>query len=208
MAAPKTGSRRIVVDGIAYRWRIRRRATYDQMCFGIGTLHISVELDEKPGTVLVLDTRRPHPADLSTSRVIPVRPNDVATWVRQALQAGWRPAKPGPQFRMDSWAHQHRDELLGCGVPAVVFEREYNWRHFLRYGYFKPYDAAEPIIHVERMRQSKAERLRAFLESQHDDCYPASTALDRLRSRLSGGWQEETQFEEPEQPSQKTQVPS
>jgi hypothetical protein len=93
-------------------------------------------------------------------------------------------------------------------LRSGVLEHEYNWRHFLRYGYFKPYDAAEPIIHVERMRQCKAERLRAFLERQHDDRYPASTALDRLRSRLSGGRQEETRYEESEQPGQETRVPS
>ena len=49
MATRKIGSRRIVVDGIAYRWRIRKRATYSQADYGHGKLHVAVELAERPG---------------------------------------------------------------------------------------------------------------------------------------------------------------
>lgn len=98
MAARKTGSRRLVVDGVAYRWRIRRRATYSQADYGVGTLHVAVESTEQPGTVLVLHPARPHPAHWSTGRVDPVRPSDVAGWVREALAAGWVPSRLGPQF--------------------------------------------------------------------------------------------------------------
>jgi hypothetical protein len=98
MAAPKTGSRRIVVDDIAYRWRIRRRATVMQADYGCGKLHVSVELFRRPGAVLVLHTDRPHPADWGTGEVVPVCPVDIAEWVRLAVQAGWAPAVPGPQF--------------------------------------------------------------------------------------------------------------
>lgn len=98
MATRKTGSRRLVVDEVAYRWRIRRRATYSQADYGHGTLHVAVELAERPGAVLVLYTDRPHPADWGTTRVVPVRPSDVAGWVRAALAAGWVPSQPGPQF--------------------------------------------------------------------------------------------------------------
>jgi hypothetical protein len=98
MAAPKSGSRRIVVDNVVYRWRIRRRATYLQSDYGSGKLHVSVELFARSGAVLVLHSDRPHPADWSTERVEPVCPADVAAWIRLALQIGWEPTVSGPQF--------------------------------------------------------------------------------------------------------------
>jgi hypothetical protein len=102
MAMPKTGSRRIVVDGVAYRWRVRHRAhpfaprTWD------GRIHVSVELAAEPGSVLVVFTGHQHSRDIDTypPGVAPVRPAHVATWVRQALAAGWQPSEPGPQFHV------------------------------------------------------------------------------------------------------------
>jgi hypothetical protein len=98
VATRKTGSRRLTVDGVTYRWRIRKRETYSQADYGSGKLHVAVELAEDPGTVLVLYTDRPHPADWGTEQVVPVRPSDVAGWVREALAAGWLPSVSGPQF--------------------------------------------------------------------------------------------------------------
>jgi len=83
---------------VTYRWRIRKRATYSQADYGCGKLHVAVELAEQSGTVLVLYTDRPHPADWGTGKVVPVRPSDVACWVREALAAGWLPSQQGPQF--------------------------------------------------------------------------------------------------------------
>ena len=98
VATRKTGSRRLVVDGTTYRWRIRRRATNSQADYGCDTLHVAVELAERPGAVLVLYTDHAHPADWGTQLVVPVRPSDVAGWVRAALAAGWMPSRAGPQF--------------------------------------------------------------------------------------------------------------
>ena len=99
MATRRTGSRRLVVDGVAYRWRIRKRATYSQTDYGSSTLHIAVELAEQSGTVLVLYTDLLHPAGWGgTRQVVQIRPSDVTDWVRQALIAGWIPSLPGPQF--------------------------------------------------------------------------------------------------------------
>lgn len=98
MAIRKTGSRRLVVDGVTYRWRVRKRATYSQADYGSGVLHVAVELFEQPGAVLVLYTDRPHPADWGTKQVVPVCPSDVALWVREAVSVGWVPSQSGPQF--------------------------------------------------------------------------------------------------------------
>lgn len=100
MATRKTGSRRLVIDGRAFRWRIRRRATYFQMDYGDGTLHVAVNLEKDSGALLVLYTDRPHPKDCIPKPIFPVRPSDVAEWVRQAIRLGWDPSKPGPQLNV------------------------------------------------------------------------------------------------------------
>ena len=98
MATRKAGSRRIVVDGVAYRWRIRRRATFFQTDYGIGRLHVAVQLAGDPKSVFVLRTDRPHPADYSTREVVPVLPSDIADWIRKAIHLGWSPSENGPTF--------------------------------------------------------------------------------------------------------------
>ena len=99
MATRKAGSRRLVVDGRVYRWRIRRRATRCDTDYGNGTLHVAVQLNEDPGALLLLITDRPHPKDCVPKPIVPVRPSDVAGWIREAIHVGWAPATPGPQFR-------------------------------------------------------------------------------------------------------------
>jgi hypothetical protein len=98
VATRKTGSRPIVVDGTRYRWRIRRRATFLQSDYGFGNLHVAVQLDKEPATVLVLETDRRHPADIGSRPIVPVRPADIEDWVRQAINLGWCPNSPGPTF--------------------------------------------------------------------------------------------------------------
>ena len=97
MAFPKAGSRTISVDGAAYCWRIRRKATHRQADYGSGRLHVAIQLAAEPGTTLVLFTDRPHPSDWATTRVIPITPSDIAVWVRKAIKLGWRPAARGAQ---------------------------------------------------------------------------------------------------------------
>ena len=109
MAMRRTGSRLLVVDGVTYRWRIRRRSTHGQSCYGSGTVNVAVELAEGSGTTLVLFTDRPHPADWGTKQVVAVSPSDVAVWVREALTAGWSPPNPGPQFAYRPVSLPHPD---------------------------------------------------------------------------------------------------
>lgn len=97
MAFPKVGSRGITVGGVAYRWRIRRKATHSQADYGVGRLHVGVQLAAGAGTTLVLFTDRPHPSDWATTRVTPILPADVAAWIRKAIELGWRPAARGAQ---------------------------------------------------------------------------------------------------------------
>lgn len=102
MAMPKTGSRQITVDGVAYRWRVRHRAHPFTTLNWDGRIHVSVELAEEPGSVLVVFTGHQHSRDIDTypPGVAPVLPSNVAEWIRRSLAAGWQPAEPGPQFHV------------------------------------------------------------------------------------------------------------
>ncbi|MEG3970629.1 hypothetical protein QUA00_23850 [Microcoleus sp. T2B6] len=98
MSIPKKGTRKIIVDGEPFIWLIRRQATYTQeYC---GNLHVAIEHAQKPGSVLVIITDRPHPQCWRTNEVRPVTPCDAAQWIRQAVQLGWQPQLPGITFEV------------------------------------------------------------------------------------------------------------
>ncbi len=95
MALVRKGSRRIVVDGTAYRWRLRRRPTYSQG-LAWSPCTFAVEHADAPGTTLVVTTNQPHPSNWVGREAKPVLPADVAEAIELALRAGWAPAAPGP----------------------------------------------------------------------------------------------------------------
>lgn len=103
MALVRKGSRRIVVDGTAYRWRLRGRPTYFQgMAWSPCTF--AVEHAETPGSVLVVTTNQPHTSNWIGREAEPVLPPDVAATIRLALRGGWAPATPGSAFHIDETA--------------------------------------------------------------------------------------------------------
>jgi hypothetical protein len=127
MARRQIGSRQLVVDGLAYRWRIRHRATYGQTDYGCGTLHVAVQREEDPGAVLVLYTNRPHLKDCIPRPAAPVLPSDVAGWIRQAIRAGWEPSRRGPQFHawvVGSSVETDRQKALKARVASRL-QREH-----------------------------------------------------------------------------------
>jgi hypothetical protein len=80
MALPRKGSRRIVVEGVAYRW------------FG-STAALTAHHEEQPGSMLIVPLGR-------TWIAPPPLPSEVADLIRQALRQGWRPTEIGPPFRL------------------------------------------------------------------------------------------------------------
>ncbi|MGW8333127.1 hypothetical protein ACWGLE_35155 [Streptomyces sp. NPDC055897] len=100
MALVKKGSRRITVDGVAYRWRVRGRPTY---AHGLGwrPLAYAVEQAETSGTTLVVTTNQPHPGNWFEIPARPVLPAEVADTIRMARATGWTPEKPGSPFLLD-----------------------------------------------------------------------------------------------------------
>ncbi len=97
MAIAKRGSRRIVVDGQVYRWRLQKRPTPDQRS-GRTPLLLAVASEEGDGAKLVLRLHRHHPRNAVGLRSHAVTPGQVAQYIRQGLAAGWQPQEPGRPF--------------------------------------------------------------------------------------------------------------
>lgn len=100
MAISKKGSRSIVVNDINYHWLVRRKATYSQEIFGTPRLNVAIACTDPNGSTLVVHTDRPHSKNIETkvSEIIPITPKDIATWIASAIELGWEPRVPGPQF--------------------------------------------------------------------------------------------------------------
>ncbi|MBL1116179.1 hypothetical protein JK364_27835 [Streptomyces sp. 110] len=100
MALVRKGARRIIVDGTAYRWRLRRRPTY---CQGLAwsPCTFAVEHADVPGTTLVVTTDQPHPSNWLGREAKPVLPSDVSQIIQLALREGWTPTAPGSPIHLD-----------------------------------------------------------------------------------------------------------
>jgi hypothetical protein len=94
------GSRLITVGGTVYRWRLRRRATYNQLR-GDTPLTLAVQIADGGGRVLTVAVPDvSHPASLFASSSLIVRPALVAAVIRIALGRGWQPDVSGTSFRL------------------------------------------------------------------------------------------------------------
>ncbi|MGW4102576.1 hypothetical protein [Streptomyces sp. NPDC004976] len=100
MALGRKGARSIVVDGTAYRWRLRRRPTYFQG-LAWSPCTFAVEHADAPGTTLVVTTDQPHLNNWIGREAEPVLPSDVAQAIQRALREGWTPTIPGSPFHLD-----------------------------------------------------------------------------------------------------------
>jgi hypothetical protein len=99
MAIRKTGSRRIIVDGVAYLWRVRPRPTYSQ-ANAWGPLSVCVQLAKNPGSVLVVNLTVPRPDNWLHSTSTRVTPGKMESLIRSGLAAGWHPERAGRQFAL------------------------------------------------------------------------------------------------------------
>ena len=98
MALVKKGSRRIVVDGIEYRWRMSRKhwcCDYDG-----STLSYMAEDATCPGTTLVVETGRPDSLNPGMVPAELVLPREVAAGIRAARSKGWTPSSNGSPFKL------------------------------------------------------------------------------------------------------------
>lgn len=95
MTIPKRGSRQIVVDGIAFRWRVRARPTYAQ-ANAWSPLTVAVEGEGTGVLVLVFDGARPDNWMHASASV--ATPSAIAAAVRGAVAAGWERDGNGPTY--------------------------------------------------------------------------------------------------------------
>ena len=90
MALPTKGSRKIVVDGVEYRWAIRRKPTYFEATNQAG-LRAAVELHENPVSVLTIDFGFARNDNWLNDSKVEVRPRHIQEAIQQALASGWEP---------------------------------------------------------------------------------------------------------------------
>jgi len=99
MALVKKGSRKITVDGTAYRWRITR--TYKS---ADDILEVFIERIENGNTVLCVRTGflRPDGAfsNIGESTQGIVTPKNVESYIKQALAKGWKPESKESMFEL------------------------------------------------------------------------------------------------------------
>lgn len=99
MTLANKGSRRITVDGVVFRWSVRRRPTCCQ-ANGWSPLTFVVEQMGQHGALLTVSLPCAHPGNWLRLPSQPVLPGMVATQIREAVAAGWRPLHPGPPFKL------------------------------------------------------------------------------------------------------------
>ncbi|WP_307874077.1 MULTISPECIES: hypothetical protein [unclassified Frankia] len=90
-----------MVDGDHYRWVVRRKPTYSQ---GLtwSPLSFAVERADPPGrSTLVVRLATPRPDNWIKAPAPSVQPAAVAAAIRQALERGWQPSRPGSPFVLD-----------------------------------------------------------------------------------------------------------
>ncbi|GII90982.1 hypothetical protein [Sinosporangium siamense] len=120
MAIPTKGSRPITVDGAAYRWRVRRKATYCQGN-GWGPMTFAVEAAGRPGRVLLVVLPWSRPDAWLGGRTMAVRPALVAAVIRTALERGWEPRRAGRAFTLDLDEDDLADVMGGQPSCRVAF---------------------------------------------------------------------------------------
>ena len=90
MSLPNKGSRRIVVDDIAYRWRVRHKPTYGQGAFA-SELQFAVQRESFGRCTLSVILDQPRPDNWLG------KPGAVVT-PALVLQQGWQASSAGSAF--------------------------------------------------------------------------------------------------------------
>jgi len=101
MAMPRKGSRALVVDGHKYRWSVS--FTEDDAGWNAqemkASLSITIEDFQNPKGMLCISfecgfaygSSDARPRSVNTGSEIQVTPAQVAKWIREALEQGWKP---------------------------------------------------------------------------------------------------------------------
>lgn len=99
MTLARKGTRRIIVGGVEFRWKVRHKPTYGQ-ANGWTPLIFVAELAEHPGALLVVSLPYAHPGNWFVLPTVSVLPRTVASAIKLAMDRGWQPSRPGPAFKL------------------------------------------------------------------------------------------------------------
>jgi hypothetical protein len=123
VAIRKTGCRRIVVNGITFLWRVPHRPARMAWDGSTGFL-VAVQSEDRRGASLAIQFSRRHPkvALLWRSPVVSVVPSLVASAIRRALAAGWRPGEKGPGFAIAGEAPDAEPPAAAVGDGRICSE--------------------------------------------------------------------------------------
>ena len=104
MAIPKKGSRKIVVDGVEYRWRVRWKPSYSQ-AIGETNLTAAIELYENPQSILSITFPWVRYDAWIGAAEHPITPKLIENCVLNALVQGWKPDQKDKAFKI-----QHKNQ--------------------------------------------------------------------------------------------------
>ncbi|QDT65918.1 hypothetical protein V22_31810 [Calycomorphotria hydatis] len=100
MSISKKGSRRIVVDGHVYVWKIRGKSSFVQGTCGSAIASAVKHLEENGSTLVIyfpcsrLDSR-------GESETNSITPSLIEQGIRSAISEGWKPKESGPTYYYD-----------------------------------------------------------------------------------------------------------
>ena len=114
MALARRDSRRIVVGGRVYRWKVRRRPTYSQ-ANGWTPLIFAVEPADRPASRLVVQLPGARPDNWLGLPGAVVTPGLVARCIADARAAGWDPSRGGIRVTEAGPLSMHRS---ACPDPG------------------------------------------------------------------------------------------
>jgi hypothetical protein len=92
MAMPKKDTRKITVDKIEYRWKVRWRHF---------KLTSSVELYENPQSVLSINFPFVKETPFFLNSDFVVKPKTIESCIKTALSQGWKPNEKGKTFQLN-----------------------------------------------------------------------------------------------------------
>jgi hypothetical protein len=99
MSLTQKGSRRIVVEGVAYRWVVRPKPTYCQSLTW-RSLSFAAELEISGQSTLVVKLDAPRPDNWVGEQGFTITPSFVAQAIKQALERGWKPESRGSPYEL------------------------------------------------------------------------------------------------------------
>jgi hypothetical protein len=124
MAAPKKGSRTVTVNGVRFRWRIRRKPTYSQ-ALSEGRFCMTVERFDPPSRyILWLAADFPRPGNWFRRASKAVTPQMIAALSRKRLPEGGSPSSLVRLFSIHYVLMRTRDAMARSPrkpMSAVIF---------------------------------------------------------------------------------------